>query len=100
METAAVYALAKHYETMKAIVGVDTEGLYLSAIHLLSRLRLEGLTAELIHVDEPSWLFGPSTYPVAGPVSVSANQTARATRSGIQANGAMTKAKAGKYLYW
>ncbi len=37
---------------MKAIVGIDSEGHYLSVLHLLSRLGFNEPSAELVHVEE------------------------------------------------
>ncbi len=43
---------------MRAIVGIDLDGLYVSAINILSRLRIEETCVELVHVDET-----PPAYP-------------------------------------
>lgn len=50
---------------MKAVVGVDRDGLYRNALDLLGHVRFERMEAELIHVEEPLLLYGAGMYPLA-----------------------------------
>lgn len=75
-EPAGSFAVGLEDITMKAVIGIDNEGHYRSAINLLARLRFDRPRAELVHVEEPTYLFGTSSYPAAVPFNVAAAESA------------------------
>ncbi len=48
---------------MKIVVGVDTQGLYESAINILTRAQLSEMELHLVHVIENLFAFNPIPYP-------------------------------------